>query len=441
MAWELQQSPEQAAAPAAAGSPAASAALENAAVDGANVSASHDKQQQLTPELGHSPAPGAVTVIEPIGAAVQESGDNAAVPSLPSTADPPTGCTPQQHTAAAAPDDDADLDFYLPAGFKLDVQLQMRRSIAWISQGMATLELQQLLGSGSLADAYLARVCHFKPTKSTQSAGVPATSSGSLPELLVIKLAHQRSRHATLDAEVFRQRAKQNLWDEQSILSKLDTCQGVIDSYGFGMARAQPVDGVCAEVNGFSQAVPCLLLEWAELGSLSQHLGMYEAEEASPMSADKARLIMCQLQYAAAAVQEWGYIHRDIKPENVLVCRKPGSSSLTYKLSDMGLAVSVAADIANDSTEGTPAYWPPEAYWQKCSDTWMLGKLLLACRSCQLPHPGTYEQIRASGAYEDHLPEPLTRAEWSFLEVCLTADCGRRPTPKHLFFRTPYLTP
>lgn len=51
--------------------------------------------------------------------------------------------------------------------------------------------------------------------------------------------------------------------------SSVSTCQGVIDSYGFGMAKAQPLDRVCGEVNGFSKAVACLLLEWAELGDVT----------------------------------------------------------------------------------------------------------------------------------------------------------------------------
>jgi serine/threonine protein kinase len=118
-------------------------------------------------------------------------------------------------------------------------------------------------------------------------------------------------------------------------------------------------------------------------------------------------------------------MHRDIKPENLLMVKKDNSpGQITYKLCDFGSAAPYPKSnemLPNDRTQGTPRYLPPEQYWQMAvSDTWQVGKCLLALRSGAQPHPGTYDEVRASGLYE------LRDTEWEFLKRCLQYNSGNR---------------
>jgi serine/threonine protein kinase len=170
------------------------------------------------------------------------------------------------------------------------------------------------------------------------------------------------------------------------------------------------------------------MLEWAEEGSLWEEVKPPNGAPA-PLSLMRCRLVMSQLLLAVKVVHEAGYIHRDIKPHNILKARS--GRSIICKLCDFGTALPKSQSPANEGEEGTPAYIPPERYWQFNSDTWQIGKCLLALRSGATPHMGAFEEVRDSGQYNS-LEECLVEAEWDFLEKCLEANAGHRPDPWHL---------
>jgi serine/threonine protein kinase len=129
-------------------------------------------------------------------------------------------------------------------------------------------------------------------------------------------------------------------------------------------------------------------------------------------------------------------MHREIKPENVLVCKPPDSLFVEYKVSDLGLARPAENEIENCG-DGTAEYRPSERFWGLSSYTYSVGRLFLACRSGQPPVPGTYEQLRASGVY-DNLPDPMREIEWDFLSVCLREHGSDSARPGTLCLYTKY---
>jgi serine/threonine protein kinase len=150
------------------------------------------------------------------------------------------------------------------------------------------------------------------------------------------------------------------------------------------------------------------------------------------MPALDCKYAMFQLVNAVQAVHAAGLLHRDIKPDNVLVACLPGKPHChTYKLCDFGTAVpefDTRQQLRNEGKEGTPAFLPPEAFWQRTSDTWQVGKCLLALRSGAAPHRGSFVEVQASGLY-DNLPDPMQESEWAFLKQCLEPNSGSRPDP------------
>jgi serine/threonine protein kinase len=255
---------------------------------------------------------------------------------------------------------------------------------------------------------------------------------------LVVKLVHspQDPKQFTLPDD-FVEWASIKMWQEYRPLQSLSWCDTVIKTYGFGNAAA--ADG--SSFHDLGLRMPCLRLEFAELGDLWQQLQPSPGQSV-PMDAKETKRVMLAVVNALTAVHELAYVHRDVKPQNVLLCKDPDSGLVMYKLCDFGLAASADNEIENDG-DGTPAYMPSEKYWSQSSDTFALGRLFLACRAGRVPLPGTQwrgecpsqavEQLRASGVY-DHLQD----VEWELLQVCLIQHGSDRPWPASLNFHTNY---
>lgn len=116
-------------------------------------------------------------------------------------------------------------------------------------------------------------------------------------------------------------------------------------------------------------------------------------------------------------------------------CTPGNEDYVTYKLCDFGSAVPQPDrlhPLRNECKEGTPTYLPPEWFWQATSDTWQVGKCMLALRSGAVPHSGAFQEVCASGLYAS-LADPLRESEWAFLEKCLQLNSASRTDPLALW--------
>jgi hypothetical protein len=318
----------------------------------------------------------------------------------------------------------------LPVGFELEIQLQQltltadgKKILDRKAEGLARVRLQQLLGHGGMGDAYLGQLQSYEPA-GTQRKGIRRP-----PKRLVLKLQYPDAKPVAMTPGKVAECASLLMWREYDLLQKLTICDSIVDTYGFGMAAA--VDG--STLYGLGQKMPSMMLEYAELGDLCQHLEPSPGRKA-PMDALSTNMVVVAVSNALTALHMKGFIHRDVKPQNVLLFKEPGSPLVTYKLSDFGLAEPAPSWCSTDGG-GTPAYKPPEGRWVMSSDTFALGKLILACRSAATPEIGTYEQMRASPVYAN-LPDPMREAEWELLRVCLDPNCITRPCASSLLSNT-----
>jgi serine/threonine protein kinase len=322
----------------------------------------------------------------------------------------------------------------LPDGFELTIELS-KHTVARgdiVSKqviGKARVQLQKLLGQGGMADAYLGQLQSYELTGQSSRSRQP-------PQQVVVKLLHPPAvpLPSTALKAGFLRIARSVMWQEYALLESLSICSDVINTYGFGTAAA--ADG--SILYGLAYGMTCILLEWAELGDLQQKLQPSPGQSV-PMSAEDTWDVALCVMSALVALHRLGHIHRDVKPGNVLVTMRTrgGRQEVVYKLSDFGLAASVLEEFKNDGRDGTEGYRPPEKYWCYASDTYSFGKLILACRSAADPQPGTYEELRASGVY-DNLPDPMRDVEWELLRLCLIQHGSDRPRIKGLLQETTY---
>jgi hypothetical protein len=185
-----------------------------------------------------------------------------------------------QHTAEA----DAGVDITqaasdwrsystLPVGVELMIELQEELKAGYYGNvasvqvvGQARVRVQQLLGGGGMADAYLCQLLSYEADTSRIRSSISSLSSSSSrpPEQLVVKLAHPQRPDAFPSPEDFVGWASLQMWQEYKPLSALSCVDEVIRTYGFGMAAAAD----SSSIYGLGPTMPCLLLEWAELGDL-----------------------------------------------------------------------------------------------------------------------------------------------------------------------------
>ena len=91
-----------------------------------------------------------------------------------------------------------------------------------------------------------------------------------------------------------------------------------------------------------------LVMEWADQGSLSNHM-----ENMSNTEKIKVSLCICE---GLAYMHSIQIAHRDLKPENVLLF----GDKTTAKISDFGTSKVVQTIIVNTAMVGTPKYSAPE---------------------------------------------------------------------------------
>ncbi|MDZ4788012.1 MAG: serine/threonine-protein kinase [Blastochloris sp.] len=119
-----------------------------------------------------------------------------------------------------------------------------------------------------------------------------------------------------------------------------------------------------------------LVLEYAELGNLRQHLN----KKNDKLSFDETLNFARQMSAALAEAHGNGITHCDIKPENVLLS---GTEELPiFKLADLGISQHQNQDKNIPSSTGTPRYMAPEQFYDHpcpASDLYSLGVIIFEC--------------------------------------------------------------
>ncbi len=125
-----------------------------------------------------------------------------------------------------------------------------------------------------------------------------------------------------------------------------------------------------------------LIMEFVEgrtLTDLVKEKGVLKVEEAVP--------IMLQTCDALATAHEHNIVHRDIKPENLML-----DANGVVKITDFGLAKSLAGDAKTTKVMGTPHYMSPEQFEGKAvdgrSDIYSLGVTFYYLLSKERPYEG-----------------------------------------------------
>jgi len=178
-----------------------------------------------------------------------------------------------------------------------------------------TYRVEQLLGSGGMADVYLVR--HMR-----------------LPRAFALKLMHRQVASQPGVRERFRQEAE--------ILAKVRHCH-IVDI----------VDWDSTE-NG----QPFLVMEYIEGETLSSFL-----RRTGPLSLSVALHICAQIGEGLSAAHAAGVIHRDLKPSNIFLDKNGGQPNFV-KILDFGIAKVVGGGQpltqCSHGIMGTPGYMSPE---------------------------------------------------------------------------------
>lgn len=223
-------------------------------------------------------------------------------------------------------------------------------------------ELQELLGSGGMADVY-------------------AAIDRQLGRRVAIKLVRP---HLVADGQ-----SRQRLLREARAAS-------------FHHPNSVTVFDV-----GEDQRQPFIVMELVDGESLQDRL----AREGRLPPAEAAR-IGAGVLAAVGAAHERGLVHRDIKPGNVLLPRRGG-----VKLADFGIAKAIA-ETAGDLTTpgdvmGTPKYLAPEQVAGKptepASDLYSLGVVLYECLTGAPLFTGD-SPVAVAMAHQQRAVPPLRRA-------------------------------
>ncbi|NNM04422.1 MAG: protein kinase [Gemmatimonadetes bacterium] len=259
------------------------------------------------------------------------------------------------------------------------------------------LEVIRLLGTGRMAEVYLARQV-------------------SLDRLVAIKVLSRR-------------------------ISRDDSAQARFDREAKAAASLETPNAVSVYRSGhLENGVPFLVMQYVKGGTLEDRL---QAE--GPLPEEEGRKVLADIADALAAAHEHDFVHRDVRAANVLCDRDSGRVLLT----DFGLAgirpESQNADARITQTGeiiGTPGYLSPEQLKgesaTEATDVFALGLM-------------GYEILTGTGAFEGRnqretimrsLREPPTPLQnlkpgidaqlAQTLERCLAKEPEKRPTAAFL---------
>jgi len=272
-------------------------------------------------------------------------------------------------------------------------ELQAQRIESLNAELAPDLEVIRPLGTGSMADVYLAR-------------------QASLDRLVALKVLADNLAGDPVAKARFEREAK--------AAASLDH-RSAISVYRFGY---------------LSDGVPFLVMQYVAGGSLEDRVA---AE--GPLPIPEARRIMAEVADALAEAHQQGFVHRDVRPSNCLCDRDAGR----VLLSDFGLAGILPQGKEADpkltrtgEIIGTPGYLSPEQLKGENStertDVYALGLLGYEILTGEGPFSTTSQRELAVAHLREH-PRSLSalRAEVdselaSLLERCLAKEPEKRPT-------------
>ncbi len=204
---------------------------------------------------------------------------------------------------------------------------------------------------------------------------------------------------------------------------------------------------------GSSDPVPCVVMELLEGESLADRL----ARSKSPISAEDAKPIVCQMAAALSAAHKKGIVHRDLKPDNVLLVGRGPEVPPRVVLTDFGVArkgVDTAfgeSDLSEESLTasniivGTPEFMAPELLELEdaipASDIYSLGLVFYEMVTGHRPFDderplqALFKRVQyPAPSPRDYVPE-LDDATVSVITACLRRQPEDRPERASLIIR------
>jgi eukaryotic-like serine/threonine-protein kinase len=158
-----------------------------------------------------------------------------------------------------------------------------------------------------------------------------------------------------------------------------------------------------------------------------------------PLSSAETALVGAQVAESLAYIHQAGIVHRDVKPANILLPgdEQSGTTEPWTKLTDFGIArlIEDAHLTCTGFTPGTPRYLSPEQATGTSpgppTDVYSLGLVLLECLTGERCYPGTaLESIAARLHHDPDIPSGLGYA-WTALLTSMTRRAlTDRPTAR-----------
>jgi serine/threonine protein kinase len=177
-----------------------------------------------------------------------------------------------------------------------------------------------------------------------------------------------------------------------------------------------------------------MVLEYANGGDLVSYI-----ERKVKLTEEEARPLFKMILDAVSFLHQRNISHRDIKAENFLLCIEH-DNTITLKLSDFGLAMSMEQGALFDTPCGSPCYAAPEivtrrSYSGRMADVWAMGILLytMLCGKFPFSHPNIlalFGQIK-QGQYTT--PSHLSSPAQDIIKKMLTKDLEQRITVDQIY--------
>ncbi|WIA37542.1 hypothetical protein OEZ86_014449 [Tetradesmus obliquus] len=262
--------------------------------------------------------------------------------------------------------------------------------------------------------------------------------------------AEERGNVAVDDMRSYRNAARKQLLGVRARYGRLAGSPRFVRCFAYGTAQVV-VPGAAAAPPRSEQERPCLLLEYAQGGSVAALLQSPEGGPAG-MSEQHAFEVM---RAAAAALQECHrkrIIYRSVHPGNIVKAQAPSGREV-FKMINCGSSTTMDEGLGSGYRFGMWAYRAPEqragVYHHYTLDTWHLGCLLLHLRTGELPLPellGLPEEewlAEVSAVHSDimHCEQhpylqrysSLSLQERELLSKCLIPDANKRPMVERVY--------